>query len=183
MLTMLKSGKHGATSMRTRRTLRIEDIVAIVDTREQTPLDLSPIRTETGALPTGDYSIRGLENYVAIERKSLPDLISCIGHERERFERELVRLRSYETKAVVIEASWSDIVAGRWRGKLKPASAIGSVLSWVEFGIPFMFADSHAEAGRMVSKMLWFSASRRFKLLASLGFTDLHGEVDNTQKI
>ena len=57
-----------------RKTIEPRDIVAIIDTREQAPLDLSPLRTEKGTLTTGDYSIKGLESEIAIERKSLPDL-------------------------------------------------------------------------------------------------------------
>ena len=53
-----------------------EQITAIIDTREQAPLDLAPLATITGTLSTGDYSVKGLEAVVAIERKSLPDLSS-----------------------------------------------------------------------------------------------------------
>ena len=51
--------------------IRPENLTAIVDSREQLPLDLSPLRTIRGTLATGDYSVQGLENIVAIERKSL----------------------------------------------------------------------------------------------------------------
>ena len=47
------------------------DLVAIVDSREQNPLDLQPLRQTIGTLATGDYSLRGLESVIAIERKSL----------------------------------------------------------------------------------------------------------------
>jgi hypothetical protein len=43
-----------------------ENLVALIDTREQTPLDLAPLRTERATLATGDYSLRGLENVIAI---------------------------------------------------------------------------------------------------------------------
>jgi ERCC4-type nuclease len=63
-------------------------ITALIDTREQTPLVLPGIRAKPPTLATGDYSVSGLESVVAIERKSLPDLPSCCGRERERFDRE-----------------------------------------------------------------------------------------------
>ena len=69
--------------------LKPENVCALVDTREQLPLFLSPLRSVTTTLATGDYSVRGLENIVAIERKSLPDFLSCVGRERERFDREV----------------------------------------------------------------------------------------------
>ena len=82
-----------------------EQIVAIIDTREQLPLDLSPLASIRGTLQTGDYSVRGLENVVAIERKSLDDLLACCGRERDRFEKEIQRLVAYPVRALVIEAS------------------------------------------------------------------------------
>jgi len=92
-----------------------ESVVALIDTREQAPLDLSPLRMESARLWTADYSVKGMTDRIAIERKSLPDYLVCIGGERERFERELMRLRAHETRAMVIEANWSDVEAGDWR--------------------------------------------------------------------
>ncbi|MGN6544490.1 MAG: hypothetical protein ACTHK7_05545, partial [Aureliella sp.] len=66
-------------------------VTAIVDTREQTPLDLAPLRVQPGTLDTGDYALAGCDS-VRIERKSLPDLIACVGRERDRFDREIERL-------------------------------------------------------------------------------------------
>lgn len=67
----------------------------IIDTREQAPFAFRHERmdatTEPGTLAVGDYSLAGLEDRVAVERKSLPDLVMCLGRERERFERELAR--------------------------------------------------------------------------------------------
>ena len=54
-----------------------DNLTVIVDTREQLPLELS-MCTIRGTLPTGDYSILGFEEYVVVERKSLPDLIGCM---------------------------------------------------------------------------------------------------------
>ena len=71
---------------------KVEDILAIVDTREQRPLDLSPLQVVRGTLATGDYSVVGLESVVAVERKSLDDLLGCIGTDRARFDREVQRL-------------------------------------------------------------------------------------------
>ncbi len=100
--------------------------MAIIDTREQAPLDLSPLRSEAGTLATGDYSVKGLVDVVAIERKSLTDLLGCIGQDRERFDREVIRLLAYPTRAIIVEATWGQIEAGNWKSKVTPAAAIGS---------------------------------------------------------
>ena len=94
---------------------RPEQVTAVIDTREQSPLDLSPLTTIRKTLVTGDYSVLGLESIVAIERKSLTDLVACTGVERGRFEREVKRLLAYPVRALVVEASWEGMEAGRWR--------------------------------------------------------------------
>ena len=43
-------------------SLKPKDVVAIVDTREQQPWDLTPLQSVFGTLTTGDYTVRGLEH-------------------------------------------------------------------------------------------------------------------------
>lgn len=143
--------------------LRPEQVVAVVDTREQLPLDLSPLQTIGGTLATGDYSIQGLEAVVAIERKSLPDLLGCIGTSRERFDREIQRLIAYPTRAVVVEATWPDLEQGEWRSQVTPAAAVGSVLGWIAAGVPIILAGDHERAGRYVGRLLFTAARRRWR--------------------
>lgn len=156
---------------RPRRELRPEDILALVDTREQLPLDLTPLRMAPGSLDTGDYSVSGLESHIAIERKSLPDLLGCIGVERDRFEREIMRLLAYPVRAVVVEASWAELEAGQWRSKVTPRAAQGSCLGWMAAGVPFLFAGNRAGAATAVSRMLFIAARRRWDELAALQIT------------
>lgn len=144
-------------------TLAPEQVTAVVDTREQYPLDLQPLQTITGTLATGDYSVRGLEAVVSLERKSLPDLLACIGAERERFDREVQRLLAYPVRALIVEASWSDLEAGNWRSKITPAAALGSVLGWIASGLPVVMAGDHDRAGRYVGRLLYTAARRRWR--------------------
>lgn len=153
------SSKRGAIPAE----LRPEQVVGIVDTREQHPLDLAPLRSAKGTLSTGDYSVHGLEHIIAIERKSLPDLLSCIGGERERFEREVQRLLAYPVRALVVESSWADIEAGAWRSQVSASAALGSLLGWVAAGLPVLMAGDHRRAGVMVSRMLFTAARRRWR--------------------
>jgi DNA excision repair protein ERCC-4 len=143
-------------------TFSHSDLVALVDTREQTPLDLSPLTTEPASLVTGDYSVRGLENIIAIERKSLPDLLACVGQERARFDKEMLRLLGYPVRGVVVESTWPEIEAGNWRSQVKPSAVVGSCMRWIAMGIPFLMAGDHARAGRFVSRMLFIAARRRY---------------------
>jgi len=77
----------------------------IQDSREQKPLfKLSKWVVEKG-LKTGDYSIKGFENIVTIERKSISDLLGTLGQGRDRFENELDRMRDYKFRGLLIEGS------------------------------------------------------------------------------
>lgn len=150
-----------------RKTLEPSDITAIVDTREQTPWSLDPLKTERGTLATGDYSIKGLESEIALERKSLSDLLGCIGNSRARFEAELERLAAYSVRAVIVECSWSELEAGAYRSRIKPSAACGSVLGWVGMGIPFLFAGGASSASTAAARLLFISARRRWGQLGA----------------
>jgi ERCC4-type nuclease len=143
--------------------LKPENVTAIIDSREQLPLDLSPLQTVAGTLTTGDYSVQGLESIVAVERKSLPDLLGCVGQHRERFDREVQRLIAYPVRAIIIEASWADLEAGEWQSRVTPAAAIGSALGWIAQGVPIIMAGDHTRAGRYVSRLLFTAARRRWR--------------------
>lgn len=161
-----------------RKTIDPENLIAICDNREQLPLDLTPIKTIRGTLTTADYSLAGLENRIAIERKSLPDFLACVGRERERFEREIQRMLGYECRAIVIETTWAEIEAGlwivnpnhyKWKSKVTPNAAIGSALGWIAQGIPIIMSTDHERAGRFVSRLLFTAARRRWNELRSFG--------------
>ncbi len=151
--------------------LRPDQVVAVVDTREQLPLALHPLRVEVGTLATGDYSVLGLEHIVAVERKGLSDLLACIGTERERFDREVQRLLGYPVRAIIAEATWQEVEAGEWRSKVTSSAAIGSLLGWVAMGIPIIMAENHERAGRYVSRLLFTAARRRYRELRALAAT------------
>lgn len=148
---------------------RTDDIVVIIDTREQAPLDFGPdITCIRGGLATGDYSMQGFEDLITIERKELSDLVSCVvsdsksneeaetkKNNRARFERELLRMRSYRCKAVMIEATLAQVEKGGWRSQVKPASVLGSIAAWrVKYGVEFIYAGSHALAAGETLRLL-----------------------------
>ena len=123
----------------------------LVDSREQKPFAFEhgryDVQIQPGTLTVGDYSLRGLEDKVAVERKSLPDLVQCLGRERERFERELLRGAALDAFAVVVEGSWSDLANGNFRSQLNPHAACQSVLAFMaRYRTPFLFAGSRPAA-------------------------------------
>lgn len=132
-----------------------QQITILVDTREQRALKFHPtFKTERICLKTGDYSCKHLEHIVALERKSLSDLIGCIGRDRERFENNITRLKSFPVRAIIVEGSWIEIEQQKYRGSLHPNSAIGSLLAWITDGIPICMAGDPTRAATFVSKII-----------------------------
>lgn len=128
----------------------------IVDTREQHPLVFGNLPTVRGTLDTGDYSVAGLEHLIAVERKSLPDLLACLGHGRDRFKRELQRLRAHRFRLLIIEADAATIERGEWRSQLKPQHVFGALASWtVTYGLPVWLAGNHEMASQFVERYLY----------------------------
>ena len=150
-----------------------KNVIAIIDSREQNALNLEPLTTVTSTLPTGDYSIRGLEHVIAIERKSLQDLVACVGSERERFDREVQRLLAYPVRILVVESSWEQIeshepINPQWRGRVTKEAVLGSLLGWQALGLSVHMACDHERAGKHVARMLYTVARRRYAELRAL---------------
>lgn len=144
-------------------------LVALVDTREQTPLDLPGLAAIPHKLTTGDYSLRGLDHLITIERKELGDLVACCGRDRERFERQILRMLAYPHRAIVIEASWEDIETANWRSQLNSRQVGASIVSWQMRGLPVCLAGTRERAGGIVASMLRHAAQQRYRELRSFG--------------
>jgi DNA excision repair protein ERCC-4 len=134
--------------------------VIVVDSREQTPLTFKRLQAIRGTLTTGDYSIAGLTELFAVERKSTSDLASCCcGSNRQRFERELHRLRGFRFKRLLIVGSRTEIERGTYRSNVRPRSVLASLSAWeMRFDIPTAFEpDPEAAAQRVESWSFWFA--------------------------
>ena len=132
-------------------------ITIVVDTREQEPypFDSEGVTATRRALPAGDYSLDGWEDQVAVERKTLEDLVSTVIRFRERFRTELERLAGYSSACIVVEANLSDILARRYRSGAHPNAVLGSVLSIVvDFRVPVFFCSDRQGARAFVEGYL-----------------------------
>jgi ERCC4-type nuclease len=139
-----------------RAALRPSEIPAIViDTREQLAYGFDGFFTERRKLDTGDYSLVGYENRVAVERKSKADAYGCVGAGRDRFERCLRRLGEIERPAVVIEADLADFAVPPPRTRITAAQAVGSYVSWsCTYRIPIFFCGTRAYSERVTLRWL-----------------------------
>ena len=138
-------------------------LTVIIDTREQEPYGFTPqlVMPVRRALPAGDYSVAGLEELVAVERKTLEDFVSTVIRARGRFYRELRRLGMYARACVVVEADLADVLAGRYHGDAHPQSILGSALAIaVDFGVPVFFCSNRQVACRFVEGYLLRAAER-----------------------
>lgn len=133
-------------------------LTVIADTREQTPwtFECAPsFKVVRRKLDTGDYSIDGLEHRVCIERKSIDDWIGTVLRDRQRFYRELDRMRAFDFRCVIIEAGVREIMAGSYRSNASPASVMGFVAEVaVAQSVPVYLAGSRPEAQELAAVLL-----------------------------
>ena len=101
------------------------------------------------------------ERDICVERKhNLDEICGNFTAERERFEREFMRAKAYNTKVhlIVENASWSDIFLGNYRSKLQPKSLVGSILSWmVRFNVSVTFCKPE-ETARIIYGIFYYHA-------------------------
>src|ERR1043165_3487840 len=99
----------------------------LIDTREQRALrfpDALGVDCGVASLSAGDYSVRGFTAHIALERKSVSDLVQTLTHGRERFENELDLLAQLRWKAILVEGRLGDVEAGVARSLAVPAAAL-----------------------------------------------------------
>ena len=91
------------------------DFTVIKDTREQDGYYFSKFNTCAGMvdqkLDTGDYSIKGLEDKICIERKGcVEELAINLGSKKKTFLKEIERMESFPFKFLILEFSLDDLL-------------------------------------------------------------------------
>lgn len=118
-------------------------------------------------LNVGDYTYEGFEDVFAVERKTLDDLATSLGAERERFEAEVERAQGLDEFIVVIEADESEVYpyAGTKRcpnyfSNIYPNSVIGTVEKWPDkyATLDFNWAGGRGKAQQETLRLLdkWY---------------------------
>ena len=128
----------------------------LIDTREQTPFTLAGYTTRIATLKTGDYSVEGFEDKIAVERKSKEDAYGCVGSGRRRFIECLERLAALERAAVVIERSIENFdQEPPARTRIDSSMAVGSYISWsCKYRIPVFWCHNKLYAERITVRFL-----------------------------
>ncbi len=116
----------------------------LIDSREQTPYSL--VDSEKATLKTGDYSVKGYEDRIAIERKAYSDLYSCLTSDKKRFRKQLERLGELEFSYLLVDSHVSAVLLGHPQCDLPGEKALKFLIRHcTEFGVPFCFVDSHGD--------------------------------------
>ncbi len=156
----------------------------LIDSAEQQPFLFTGLRTDAEdgnrpiIVPTefvclgrhpdsmGDYSAKGFQGRIGIERKSMEDAQSTIlgwDGRRERFECELQNLSRIEAALVVVECSFEQLIqeAPQFGARTKSQNAkslMRSVLAFQQdYRVPWLFAG-----GRRLAEIATFRFIERF---------------------
>ena len=151
--------------MANKYSIKPSEITIGVDTREQegwtSELESQGFNVTTATLPTGDVTVLvpDLSNVVVIERKTLGDLVASITQGRDRFSREVFRMRAYRYPYLVIESTATSILEHAYRSKTNELSVLGSLSRFASLGISVLFCDNRKAAAYMVGRLLFFIAN------------------------
>jgi ERCC4-type nuclease len=120
-------------------------------------------------LKVGDYTILGMEQEIAMERKTIPDLVNSIIQDRKDFIGKCERLSSFKKKCLVIEGTLSEIKTPYENSQAHPNAVLGSLLAAQErWDIPVYFLDEFQLAEEFVASML--SKYHAYRWLEKNGF-------------
>ena len=113
----------------------------VVDTREQRPYKFS--HSTRACLSVGDYSVEGYEKYIALERKSHSDLMSCLGRNKQHLESQLKKLSKIKHRIVLLDTSPEAILLGSFYSQIPGEIALQKILAYgSRFHIDILFAGT-----------------------------------------
>jgi len=133
----------------------------------------------------GDYTIKGMELDIQIERKA-DDIFPSLGIRREKFEEEIRRLSdTCHYAAVVCEYSWRGILDALSPQGMSLKTISRTVVSWqVKYpGVHWWFCEgrNHAEAVayQLLEKFYWNQTKTHTKNLSAHSVSDLFAPIES----
>lgn len=152
-------------------------MVVLIDTREQENthitdyLSKKKIPYEVRKLNYGDYSIKISRNEeigvnrdfffddsVVVERKgSLSELAGNLTKDRTRFESELIRAKGANIALMIENATYSDLVMGRYRSEYNAKSFVATLATYsARYGLDVNFVEKEL-AGNWIYHRLYYA--------------------------
>jgi len=137
------------------------EMVILIDSREQqSPLFGRYPKGMTVScckLEVGDYSIRGLESKIAVERKQISDLISYCTTEREATKRKMAQLQKLEWAGLLIEARESEVYRPYLFSNVSPEAIRQSLVSFsVRYGVHVYIGDTEKCRTWLLDRLIKF---------------------------
>jgi len=143
------------------KAMRYPKPTILIDSREKEPFrfraSANLAGTEVCKIDAGDYSIKGHEDLICIERKqSVTELAGNLGKHRARFERELERMQSCKFKYIIIEDHWSSLMGKSIKySRMKPKSVFESLIAFgLQYGVHYIFAGNKKQAQTITRSIL-----------------------------
>jgi ERCC4-type nuclease len=93
----------------------VSEYIVLKDSREKQgwdfPRDNLCLGIEIAALKTGDYTLKGYEHLICIERKKeVAEIAGNVGKYKKRFEAEMQRINEFKHAFIICEFSLQDII-------------------------------------------------------------------------
>ena len=139
----------------------------VYDTREQLPytfadLNINSLKQCLG-ISGADYSIKGFEDKIRIERKSQSDFYGSIGKGRQRFEKTIKFLSTLEFAGLVIECAEEELLCPEITYSNVSANSIyGTVVSFqVKYGVHVYYGNRDQCRQHLIHWLLKFYKMKR----------------------
>ena len=147
--------ERGGTQLRTPRP------TLVVDTREQNPFSFARFQdwfsgVEKKPLEVGDYSVAGLEDVCALERKDLNDLVRSFTVDRSVFVKRLRRMSEFPDRLLIVTAPLSQVKARYEHSPADPNQITQSLIATLAgLRVPFLCVETHELGEEIVASYLY----------------------------
>jgi hypothetical protein len=138
----------------------------VFDPEEKRPGKIQILGTVTQGLDAGDYSMIGYQHLLRIERKN--GFCELFGNmtpkeHKDRFEREMEKLKSIPYKYLLIEGVLSSDILGLSVPQFYKGPPASAVIKWllelqIDYGINVLFVG---DAGKKVARYIFELVARR----------------------
>lgn len=164
----------------------LDSLVVLIDSREQ-PTPKAKKRYEAFGFPYqrstlsyGDYAYncilpngewlydtsKTVAAKCVLERKmDLDELAQCLTRYRDRFEREFKRAKEHNARIFLLveNATWENLLNGKYRTKVRPAAFYGSLISWIiRYDLQLIFCKEEI-SGQMIREFLYRDLRERIE--------------------
>lgn len=163
----------------------LKSFTVLIDKREQ-DTERARKRYEAFSVPYnratldyGDYTFNAMIDGVpiydtgsricpkcAVERKmNLDELAACFTHERKRFQAEMERAKAEKAKVFLLveDASWENLVNGRYKSKFNPTAFLASITAWmIRYELQVIMCKAET-SGRLIKEILYRDLKERLE--------------------